>query len=64
MKRKPDWAERMARKLAIIRGSTIYVAGWVFRTTADVWMGDLSFCNKQFRNVLASALRKAKAGVK
>ena len=63
-KHKPDWAKRVATQLTQISGGSVYVAGWVLRTKREVYRGDLNLCLSQLRATLASALRKAKAGVK
>ena len=58
-KRKPDQAERVARKLVTIDGSTLRIAGWVFREKV---LATTTATRRWFLNDLAPALRKA--GVK
>ena len=58
-KRKPDWAERVASQLVCLHYDAISIAGW--------WIFGHGYTETDVVRItksLASALRKAKAGVK
>ena len=69
-KRKPDWAERVARRLVTLQKGNpgfyaLKIAGWELDSMNDYKSPSAAEAEREYVVAdLAAALRKAKAGVK